>query len=84
MLAQPVTSTVREDLARMTHRLRACGPGWESGTLSPEQESSTVGPAQEGPTRHALETTEALTKEGLSVAVRDIAGAGFEPATFGL
>ena len=33
---------------------------------------------------HALETAEALTNEGLSVAVSGIAGTGFEPVTFGL
>jgi hypothetical protein len=32
----------------------------------------------------ALENAKALRKEGLSVVVTDIAGAGFEPATFGL
>ena len=32
----------------------------------------------------AFESTKALQTEGFSVAVNDIAGAGFEPATFGL
>ena len=32
----------------------------------------------------AFENTKALREGGLSVNVSDIAGAGFEPATFGL
>ena len=32
----------------------------------------------------AFENAKALQKEGSAVVVRDIAGAGFEPATFGL
>jgi hypothetical protein len=32
----------------------------------------------------AFESTKALQKEGSEVVARDIAGAGFEPATFGL
>jgi uncharacterized UPF0146 family protein len=32
----------------------------------------------------ALENAKALREEGLDVVVTDIAGAGFEPATFGL
>jgi hypothetical protein len=32
----------------------------------------------------AFENVRALQKEGSEVVVRDIAGAGFEPATFGL
>jgi hypothetical protein len=32
----------------------------------------------------AFENVKALRKEGSEVVVRDIAGAGFEPATFGL
>ncbi len=32
----------------------------------------------------AFDDKKALTAEGLSVTVRDIAGAGFEPATSGL
>ena len=33
---------------------------------------------------NAFEKQKALPKEGSLVIVRDIAGAGFEPATFGL
>ena len=33
---------------------------------------------------NAFENAKALQKEGSAVVVRDIAGAGFEPATFGL
>jgi len=33
---------------------------------------------------NAFEKQKALPKEGSLVVVRDIAGAGFEPATFGL
>jgi hypothetical protein len=33
---------------------------------------------------NAFEDAKALEKEGSIVVVRDIAGAGFEPATFGL
>ena len=32
----------------------------------------------------AFENTKALQSEGFQVTVSDIAGAGFEPATFGL
>jgi hypothetical protein len=32
----------------------------------------------------AIETEKTLLSEGLQVTVSDIAGAGFEPATFGL
>jgi hypothetical protein len=33
---------------------------------------------------NAFENAKALQEEGSAVVVRDIAGAGFEPATFGL
>ena len=42
--------------------------------------SATVSEAVAG----ALENAKALREEGLAVATEDIAGAGFEPATFGL
>ena len=32
----------------------------------------------------ALNTKDPLAREGLAVVPKDIAGAGFEPATFGL
>ena len=85
----PVTPSATETLTPLPDLLTATRPtlGRRAPPLGPHDKaerrieiSATVSEA----VAIGFENKKALPKEGFLVVLRDIAGAGFEPATFGL